>query len=249
MVRLFKSEDDEVEDVESRKDGLVYDIEDVLHMLTPGIEVLGTFVVCSSDDVEKDTEAWDRVKLVYRVVRKLCSTEKHFILGHNASSGISPGKTTCKLVQGDKQNLDKNELKTVSVDFSERDAYKSVQLSAQFSLTRSTFLRSFDWAGGTRGHMKVDRLRDMLCKGLEATINGALITFNGEIPLPQQQVKDVVFGQMDEAGDRSKSPPIVAEIYEKNVSSTDFNGFEFCLIDFVLVSGADRRERRCEAIQ
>lgn len=218
MVRLFKSEDDEVEDVETRKDGLVYDIEDVLHMLTPGIEILGTFVVCSSEDVEKDTEAWDRVKLVYRVVRKLCPTAtKHFILGRNASSG--QGKTTCKLVQGDKPNLDKNELKTVTVDFSERDAYKLVQLNAQFSLTRSTFLRSYDWAGAAQGQMKVDRLRDMLCKGLEETLNGALITFNGEIPLPQQQVKDVVLGQMDAAGDRSsRSPPIVAEIYEKNVS-------------------------------
>ena len=40
MCRLFKNEDDLTEDPvdeEERKNSLVYDVEDILHMLTPGI--------------------------------------------------------------------------------------------------------------------------------------------------------------------------------------------------------------------
>lgn len=224
MCRLFKSEDEAGDDSpgvdeEERKDSLVYDVEDILHMLTPGMEVLGTFVVCQSDDVVKDANAWDRVKLIFKVLRKLCpDATKHYVLVHSTAG---TGKTSCKLVVGDKANLDKNELKPVTVEFSDKDAYKLVQLNAQFSLTRSHFLRSFDWAGGERGQMKVKRLRELLCNGLEKTLTSALITFNGEIPTAKQKIQDVAVNQAADAGgagDRAKMVPIVAEIYEKNVS-------------------------------
>lgn len=229
MCRLFKSDDEAgdettedaalLDDEEQRKDSLVYDVQDILHMLTPGMEVLGTFVVCSSDDVVADAKAWDRVKLVYRVVRKLCpDAGKHYVLVHSTTGA---GKTSCKLVVGDKANLDKCELKAVTVEFSDRDAYKLVQLNAQFSLTRSHFLRSFDWAGNERGQMKVKRLREMMCGGLEKTLTSALITFNGEIAAAKQKIQDVAISQTDVAGGdpaRGKVAPIVVEIYEKNVS-------------------------------
>lgn len=205
-------------DEEERKDTLVFDVEDILNMLTPGIAVLGTFVVCKSDDVVKDAAAWDRVKLIYRVIRKLCAdASKHYLLVHNSTAG----KTSCKLVVGDKANLDKNELKPVIVDFSDRDAYKLVQLNAQFSMTRSHFLRSYDLvaaAGEASAQMKASRLKELLCVELEKTLNSALITFNGEIPAANQKIQDVVANQTEAGGDRAKVAPIVAEIYEKNVS-------------------------------
>lgn len=226
MCRLFKSEEDrgagedegvQQIDEEERKDTLVFDVEDILHMLTPGIGVLGTFVVCKSDDVVKDAAAWDRVKLIYRVIRKLCAdASKHYLLVHNSTAG----KTSCKLVVGDKANLDKNELKPVTVDFSDKDAYKLVQLNAQFSMTRSHFLRSYELvaAGETAAQMKASRLQELLCVELEKTLSSALITFNGEIPAANQKIQDVVANQTEAGGDRAKVAPIVAEIYEKNVS-------------------------------
>lgn len=228
MCRLFKSEDEPLEgdaaagspeiDEDERKEQLVFDVEDIMHMLTPGIEVLGTFVVCKSDDVVKDSAAWDRVKLIYRVIRKLCvDASKHYLLIHSGATEAK-GKTSCKLVVGDKPNLDKNELKSVAVEFSDKDkdAYKLVQLNAQYSLTRSHFLRSFELAGGEHGQMTGKKLREMLCSGLEKTLNSALITFNGEIPGDKQKVEDVVANQ--DRGDRSSKAAVIVEIYEKNVS-------------------------------
>lgn len=204
-------------DEEERKDTLVYDIQDILHMLTPGIQVLGTFVVSHSDDVVKDANAWDRVKLIYRVIRKLCGdTDKHYLLVH------SVGKTTatsCQLVVGDKANLDKNELKSAKVEFKEKEAMELVQVNAQFSLTRSHFLRAYDWAEGERGQMAVTKLKELLCAGLEKTLQNALITFNGEIPAAKQKIADVTANQADAGGDReSRAASIVAEIYENNVN-------------------------------
>lgn len=218
MCRLFKSEDDEnnaTHEVteEDRKETLVYDIEDILNMLTPGIEVLGTFVASKSDDVVKDANAWDRVKLIYRVIRKLCpDAQRHYLMIHNPSTS-----TTCRLVVGDKPNLDKNELKPATVEFSDKDAYKLVQLNAQYSLTRSHFLRSYDWAGSSRGQVKLAKLKELLCEGLEKTLNTALITFNGEIPVAKQKISEVNINQPEAGGDRSKVATVLAEIYEQNV--------------------------------
>ena len=221
MCRLFKNEDDLTEDPvdeEERKNSLVYDVEDILHMLTPGIEVLGTFVVTKgTDDVVKDTDAWDRVKLIYRAIRKLCpDASKHYVLIHQV--GEKGGKTTSKLVVGDKPNLDKNELKPVAIEFSTKDAQKLVQVNALYSLTRSHFLRSYDWKGGERGHLKAAKLKELLCDGLEKTLQDALITFNGEVQQEKKKILDVAQNQTEAGGDRSKLAPIVAEIYEKNVS-------------------------------
>lgn len=196
------------------KDTLVYDLQDILHMLTPGIEVIGLFVVCSTtDDVVKDTNAWDRVKLIYRVLRKLCpESSRYYLLTHCAS------KTDCKLVVGDKANLDKNEFKSTAVEVAEQQAYKLVQINAQFSLTRSHFLRSYDWAnGGQRGHMGVSKLKQLLVDGLEKTLNTALITFNGEIPQAKQCVQDVTVSQTEAGGDSATACPVVAEFYEQNL--------------------------------
>ena len=221
MCRLFKNEDDLTEDPvdeEERKNSLVYDVEDILHMLTPGIEVLGTFVVTKgTDDVVKDTDAWDRVKLIYRAIRKLCpDASKHYVLIHQV--GEKGGKTTSKLVVGDKPNLDKNELKPVAIEFSAKDAQKLVQVNALYSLTRSHFLRCYDWKGGERGHLKAAKLKELLCDGLEKTLQDALITFNGEVQQEKKKILDVAQNQTEAGGDRSKLAPIVAEIYEKNVS-------------------------------
>lgn len=217
MCRLFKSEDEEPADEEERKEALVDDCEDILHMLTPGVEVLGSFVVCKSDDVVKDQPAWDRVKLLYRVIRKLCGEQRqHYILVHNAQAANGK-QTSAKLVVGDKSNLDKNELKSISVDFSDRKPFNFVQVDAQFSLTRSAFLRSYDWAKGERGQMPMKRLRESLCGAdLERTLDQALITFNGE--MANGKIRDLVTRREDAGADSSKLNPVIAEIYEKNVT-------------------------------
>lgn len=220
MVRLFKSEDGEepAEDREALKSGLAFDIEDILLMLPPGIVVLGTFVVCGQEDVAQDAVAWDRVKLIYRVLRKLCvdsPPQKHFILSHNPTTS----KTTCKQMLGVKSQLDKNDLKPAAIEFKETTEYQLVQLNAQFTLTRNTFLRKSDWVSGDRGHMDATRLRDKLTAGLESSLNNTLIAFNGEIPTPKQKVRDVAVVQQDSAGgDRQERAPVLVEIYEKNVS-------------------------------
>lgn len=225
MCRLFKSEDDAEEpwNEETGKDALIYDVEDILHMLAPGVDILGSFIVCKSDDVAKDP-AWDRVKLLYRIIRKLSGAEKHYILVHNAQA--AKGKqNSVKIVVGDKPNLDKNELKPSSIDFTGHKAFNFVQVDTQFAFTQSVFLRSSDFAKGQRGQMQSTRLQKLLCGNLESILNKALITFNGEIPVPNLKVSELMTRRENAGGDNAKSP-VIAEIYEDNV------GFGIMLLIF-----------------
>lgn len=213
MCRVFK---DSVSDppTDDDKEALLDDLEFVQQMLPPGIDILGTFVVCDTDDVEKSSErAWELVKLSFLGIKKLGDRQRpQHILTYNATG---TGKATCKLVVGDKSNLDKNELQTIKFEFVEPTSTADwIQVDTQYDLSKSHFFRSCDLKDSA--YVTSTRIRETLTGPVQKAIEAATIMFDGELRDKKQSLEQFVPSK-EQKLDRSRLAVVTAEVYEQNV--------------------------------